>query len=250
MKVLIVEDEAPAFRRLQKILQEIEPEIEIVEVIDSVADTIKWLQTHQHPDLLFLDIQLSDGLSFEIFKEVEVLKPIIFTTAFDEYTLQAFKVNSIDYLLKPIKKDDLAQSLQKLQSLQQVAQPNISQLLGQLQLNNRKFKNRFLVKHKEELLSVPTTEVAYFFTRYGVVRLVKHDGSSYPIDLNLDELQHQLDPEHFYRFNRQYLGNIAAISSVHKWHKSKLLLKLQPAATEEVTVSAERAADFKEWFGN
>ncbi len=147
MRVVIIEDEAPAFRRLQKVLEEIDNSIQIVEVIDSVAESVKWIRNHDLPDLFFMDIQLSDGISFEIFDQVKVSKPVIFTTAFDEYMLRAFKVNSIDYLLKPIKKEDLQQSLTKFDemkaSLGTVESPDISNLLRSIRLDDKKYKTRF-----------------------------------------------------------------------------------------------------------
>ena len=252
MKVLIIEDEAPAFRRLQKILEEIDPAIEIIEVIDSVEDSIKWLRNHNSPDLIFMDIQLSDGISFEIFDQIEILSPVIFTTAFDEYMLRAFKVNSIDYLLKPIKQDDLAVSLQKYQSLKSVFSnegPNLNQLISQIRLDDRKFKNRFLVKIGDKLISVSVADVAFFQTKNGVVYLITNQQKKYLLDFTLDELSKQLDPENFFRANRQFVINYSAIQTVHKYHKGKLLVETEVPAEEQIIVSAEKATEFKKWFG-
>ncbi|MEQ8926710.1 MAG: LytTR family DNA-binding domain-containing protein [Fulvivirga sp.] len=255
MKILIIEDEAPAFRRLQKVLEEINPAIEIVEVIDSVEESVMWLRNHNEPDLIFMDIQLSDGISFEIFEKIKITKPVIFTTAFDEYMLKAFKVSSIDYLLKPIKKEDLALSLQKYNDLKisfgsSNSSVDLNELIGKIRMDDRKFKSRFLLKQGEKLLSVETNDIAYFFTKNGVVYLVTQEDKKYLMDYNLDELMNQLDPEKFYRANRQYLVGFSAIQATHKYHKGKLLVELAHKTEEPVTISAEKASDFKNWLGS
>ena len=254
MKVVIVEDEAPAFRRLQKILEEIDPSIEIVEVLDSVEESIVWLKDHDQHDLIFMDIQLSDGLSFEIFDSVRITSPVIFTTAFDEYTLRAFKVNSIDYLLKPIKKEELESSLAKLDQLksslaERAPQQDLNALIKAIKLDDRKFKTRFLVKKGDELHSVETSEISHFQTRNGVVHLITKTGKDHIMDFTLDELMLQMDPEQFYRANRQYIVHFKSIQKVHKFHKGKLLIELTLETDESITVSAEKASDFKGWLG-
>lgn len=252
MKVLIIEDEAPAFRRLQKVLEEIDAEIDILEVIDSVDDSVKWLKNHNHPDLIFMDIQLSDGLSFEIFDSVEISKPVIFTTAFDEYMLKAFKVNSIDYLLKPIKKEDLAHSLNKYNSLKHSfgGQQDLNTLIKQIRLDDKKYKSRFLVKMGDRLIAVLTEDIAFFYTHNGLVYLKTHAGRSYVVDFTLDELSQQLDPENFYRVNRQYIINFPSIKSVHKWYKGKLMIETYIPVEDQITVSAEKATEFKDWMSS
>lgn len=252
MKVIIIEDEAPAFRRLQKILEEIVTEIEIIEVIDSVSESIKWIRNHDLPDLFFMDIQLSDGLSFEIFEQVKVTKPVIFTTAFDEYMLKAFKVNSIDYLLKPIKKEDLQQSLNKYQEIHHnfndTDQSNLLGLIRQVRLDDKKFKTRYLIKQGDKLMSVEIDSISYFQTRHGVVHLINREGKKYLMDQTMDELSQQLDPEKFYRANRQFIVSFESIVITHRYHKGKLLLELSPTSEEDVIVSAEKASDFKMWL--
>ncbi|MCR9253507.1 MAG: LytTR family DNA-binding domain-containing protein [bacterium] len=249
MNVLIIEDEAPAFRRLQKILDEIDPELEILEVIDSVEDSVKWLRNHSSPDLIFMDIQLSDGISFEIFDAIDISSPVIFTTAFDEYMLKAFKVNSIDYLLKPIKKEDLAQSIEKYRSLKTVFSGNASMndLIKQIRLDDRKFKSRFLVKQGDKLLSIQTDDIKYFQTKNGVVYLATTE-KKYLLDFTLDDLIKQLDPEKFYRANRQFVVGYNAIKAIHRYHKGKLLVELQIPTDEQIIVSSEKATDFKQWL--
>jgi DNA-binding LytR/AlgR family response regulator len=256
MKVLIIEDEAPAFRRLEKLLEQVDPKIEILEVFDTVEDSVEWIQNPDaKPDLIFMDIQLSDGISFEIFEKTKVQYPVIFTTAFDEYMLKAFKVNSIDYLLKPIKKEDLAQGLSKFRSLRNAfnhtaAEVDLNEVIQSIRLDDKKYKSRFLVKLGDKLISVETSDIAYFYLHHAVVHLVTRSGKNYLMDYNLDELAQQLDPEIFYRINRQYLAHFSAITTVHKYHKGKLLVDLNPERDEQVVVSAEKAADFKSWLGD
>lgn len=252
MKVLIIEDEAPAFRRLQKILEELRPGIEIIDVIDSVEDSAKWLKNHHHPDLIFMDIQLSDGISFEIFDHVTINSPVIFTTAFDEYMLRAFRVNSIDYLLKPIKTEDLAQSLQKYEAMKSAFStqnaPDINALIQQITLDDKKYKSRFLIKRGEKLLSIEAANIAYFQTRNGVVSLVTSGGQKHLIDYTLDELSSVLDPSDFFRANRQYLIHYSMIKEVHRYHKGKLLVVGTLQTEDPILVSEEKSSIFKKWL--
>ena len=252
MKVLIIEDEAPAFRRLQKILDEVRPGIEIVDVIDSVEESVKWFKNHNLPDLIFMDIQLSDGISFEIFDHIQITKPVIFTTAFDEYMLRAFKVNSIDYLLKPIKVEDLAKSLDKFEQMRQVfgqAEPtDLNALIGQIKLDDKKYKSRFLVKQGEKLLSIETTETFMFQTRNGVVYLITGSGKKFLVDYTLDELTSLLDPDQFFRANRQFLIHYNSIKEVHRYHKGKLLIAPKIDIEEPITISEEKSSLFKKWL--
>ena len=260
MKALIVEDEAPAARRLQRIMQEVAPEVEVLEVIDSVESAAKWLRHHHQPDLLFLDIQLADGLSFDIFDQVEITSPVIFTTAYDEYAIRAFQVNSIDYLLKPIEKEQLQRSIRKFQGLREqftattpapAAAPatlDIQALLSSMQLNKKTYKERFLVKIGDKLVSLETSEVAYFTAEDKVVLLVTGKGQRYPVDYSLDELEQLLDPCEFFRLNRQFTVHIRSIGSIHSHFNGKLLVVLHPDATKEAMVSRERAPQFKQWL--
>ncbi len=250
MRVLIIEDEAPAFRRLEKILLEIDPSIEIVEVLDSVEDTIKWIRNHETPDLFLMDIQISDGISFQIFEQVEVKSPVIFTTAFDEYLLKAFKVNSIDYLLKPIKKEELDRALNKYKNLilTPPQQLDISALLKQISLTETKYKARFLVKQGEKMLAIRAEDIICFHSKHGVVHIVTKHGKTYLSDFTLDDLSSQLDPKNFTRANRQFIINADYITTVHKHFKGKLLVELEGFTDEQVFVSSEKATAFKEWL--
>ncbi len=251
MRVLIIEDEAPAFRRLQKILDEINPDIEILDVIDSVEESIKWLKIHDAPDLIFMDIQLNDGISFDIFEGVKITSPVIFTTAFDEYMLKAFKVNSIDYLLKPIKPEELKRSLEKFEEIKSTYgnnQPDLNELIQQIRLDDKKYKTRFLVKKGERLLSIETNNVFYFQTRNGVVSLVTRENTKHIIDYTLDQLFTELDPSEFYRANRQFIIHFSCIKAVHKYHKGKLLVETQTETSEPVIISEEKSSLFKKWL--
>ena len=254
MNVIIIEDEAPAFRRLEKILLEIDPSIEIIEVLDSVEDTVKWLNNHDHPDLAFMDIQISDGISFQIFEEVELSCPVIFTTAFDEYLLRAFKVNSIDYLLKPIKREDLERSLNKYRNLRQntvspqLDQLNMVELLSQINLTETRYKSRFLVKQGDKMLAIKVEDVVCFQSKHGIVHIHTKNEKSYLTDFTLDELNGQLEPQSFCRANRQFIVNADFITTVHKHFKGKLLVEMVHFTEEQILVSSERATSFKQWL--
>jgi len=250
MKVLIVEDESIAADKLERQLLQLDATIEVCAKIESVTSTVKWLQ--QHPvDLIFLDIHLSDGLSFRIFDEVEVTAPIIFTTAYDQYAIQAFKVNSIDYLLKPINKYDLAQSLEKYNTLHpQQVQPDYKALFDSLTKNQEAYQKRFMVVTGEKIMTVPSEEVAYFFAEGKYVFLVHQDGDRYLIDYTLDKLHNLLDPAQFFRANRQIIVHIDAIKTMHSWFKRRIKLEMTPAFDKEVIVSSERMKDFKLWLNS
>ncbi|MEP1093708.1 MAG: LytTR family DNA-binding domain-containing protein [Cyclobacteriaceae bacterium] len=250
MKVLIVEDEAPAFRRLQKILSDIDPTIEIVEVMDSVEDSVKWMNNHEWPDLILMDIQISDGLSFQIFDAIKVESPVIFTTAFDEYLLKAFKVNSIDYILKPIKKEELEHALEKYKNLTQRPsnEIDISKLIKEISLAETTYKSRFLVKQGEKMLAIRTEDIVCFHSRHGVVHIVTKHKKTYLSDFSLEDLANQLDPKDFYRANRQFLVNANFINTVHKHFKGKLLIEMNHFSDEQILVSSEKATAFKNWL--
>lgn len=251
-QVLIIEDEAPAFRRLQQLIQEADPEIQIVEVIDSVSEAVKWWQHHDAPDLVFMDIQLADGLSFEIFEQVDINRPVIFTTAYDDYLLKAFRVNSIDYLLKPIDPEELAASLQKYEQLRQAFSTDqnvpVEVLVQALKGDQVNQKSRFLIKLSDRLLAVSISEIAYFYTHEGLVWLVTLAGNKYVIEQTMEELEGLLSPHEFFRINRQYIARFESIEAIHNYFKGKLKVDLRPAVKEEVLVSRDRAGLFKRWL--
>ena len=253
MKVLIIEDEAPSARRLRKLIEEYDQEIEVLDVTDSIESSVNWLTTHEAPEIIFSDIQLADGLSFEIFNRIKINTPVIFTTAFDEYSIRAFKVNSIDYLLKPIEKEDLFNSLEKYKTLKKQlgstasSAPDITSLLEQL-LPVSNYKNRFLVKLGEKLLSLTTDQIAYFHSEEKLTLLVTKENRKYPIDYSLDDLEKILQPNSFFRINRQFIANIEAINSTHSYFNGKLKLFLTPDSGKETIVSRDKASEFKDWL--
>lgn len=253
MKVLIIEDEEPAAKRLQKMLKEIEPGITVLENIVSVSSAVKWFTENESPDLVFSDIQLSDGLSFEIFKTVNITCPIIFTTAYDQYAIDAFKVNSIDYLLKPIKKEELVNAVNKFKKMTgPAAAPSIdiNKLLQSLNTSGAEYKKRFVVRYGEHIKTINIEEVVYFYTEDKVNFLCTKDGRRFVIDFNLDSLETSLDPKTFFRINRQYIIGIHSIGEMFAYTKSRVLIKLIPPAKHETIVSTERSGEFKHWLGD
>ena len=256
MKILIVEDENLAARKLKKMVTDIDPSVEIVGMTDSIESSVNWLISNKHPDLILMDIELADGQSFEIFNQTEVHSTIIFTTAYDEYALKAFKVNSIDYLLKPIRSEDLEKALEKFRALQAnhksaESNTNIERLLVELRQTqaNKSYRDRFLVKQGQRFITIEATEVAFFFAEDRVNFIKTKAGQKFIVDYTLDELEGQLDPSVFFRLNRQFIAHVKSIESVHPYFNSKLKIHLKPASEEEVLVSREKAADFKEWLG-
>ncbi|AEA43015.1 LytR/AlgR family response regulator transcription factor [Fluviicola taffensis] len=249
MNVLIIEDEESAFENLKRILLEIDPSINIVFWLQSVEQSIHWFETNDFPDLIFLDIQLSDDLSFKIFESVEVTSPIVFTTAFDEYAIKAFELNSIDYILKPISKSSIEKSITKYKSHINRSSISYNNLLQDLKFVsiNPSYKERFLVNKADELVIVPTANISYFFKDNDTYIVLKN-GDRYAVKFTLDELIHLLDPIQFYRVNRQLIVSIHAISKITFWFKGKLKLRLIPEFDTTVFVSREGATKFKAWM--
>jgi DNA-binding LytR/AlgR family response regulator len=259
MKVLIIEDEAPASRRLQKLVQEIVPNAELMAILDSIETSVQWLNTHPAPELIFMDIQLADGVSFDIFEQVQIQTPVIFTTAYDNYSLKAFKVNSIDYLLKPINKDELRQSIDKYHQLKaQFSAVGYQQQIGNLlqtlsvgveQKQADSYKNRFLVKLGDRLESVAEGSISYFQAKDKMVLLVNQQNKKYPVDYSLDDLERLLNPSHFFRINRQFIVRIDAIQSIHTYFNGKLKIMLIPEVKDQdIIISRERSTQFKQWL--
>lgn len=251
MKVIIIEDEIHAAKRLEKLLLNCNDAIEVINKLDSVEASVKYLLTAPNVDLIFMDIQLADGLSFDIFEKVKISTPVIFTTAFDQYTLKAFKVNSIDYLLKPIDENELQQSLKKHQQLYIKADANFSdKLLKMMQdINAVKYKERLLIKRGQQLSYLKTTNTAYCFADGKLCYAVDFNATRYLLENNLSQLEEQLQPASFFRINRHLLVNIEAVKKVHTWLGGRLKLEILPATTAETIVSRERVNDFKEWLG-
>lgn len=249
MNIVIVEDEAPAARRLKKLVQDIDKEIDVCAVLDSIEASVDWFAHNPPPDLVLMDIELADGQSFEIFNRVKLSVPVIFTTAYDEFALKAFKVNSIDYLLKPIEQEALEQSIAKFKGLRGVATAphNIEKLL-QTMLPPTGGKNRYLVKTGEKLLSIEKEQVAYFMSEEKMSFLITHTNKKYLLDQSMDELEKTADPHLFFRINRQYLASLSAVAAIHNHFNGKLKLILQPPVKEEVLISRDKAPLFKMWL--
>ena len=252
INILIIEDEQPAANRLKKMVTELQPGANVLENIVSVNSAITWFKENPLPDLIFSDIQLSDGLSFEIFKNVEVQCPVIFITAYDQYAIDAFKVNSIDYLLKPIKKDDLQAALNKFNKLNNKDAPalDINKVLEAFTPSKTDYKTRFIVRYGEHIKTIKIEEAAYFYTEDKINFLTTNEGRRYTIDYNLDNLESVLDPKVFFRINRQFIISIHAISEMFTYSKSRVLVKLIPPSKHETIVSTERSGDFKLWLGD
>ena len=250
MNVIIIEDEKPSARRLQRMLNKLDIEAEVM--LHSVEESLDWFQSNEHPDVIFLDIQLSDGLSFEIFEHVEVKSAIIFTTAYDEYALQAFKLNSIDYLLKPIDEDELAKAVSKYQERLPKEQSvtldfnDIKKLL--VNPIDREYKKRFSVKVGQHIKLVNIDDIECFYSENKGTYLHNKEGRNYLIDTTLESLEDELDPEVFFRINRKFYISIDAIKDIISYTNSRLQIKLKSYDEQEVIVARERVKDFKAWL--
>ena len=263
MKILIVEDEDMSAKKLIKTLASVEPTATVIAVTCSVRETVAWLRDHgpgqpATPDLILMDIELADGQSFQIFEQIPVPAPVIFTTSYDEYAIRAFKVNSIDYLLKPVQKDELRAALDKFTARKTLHSPTgteTSAIMGNLvkelqkQLLPKAYRQRFLVQYAAKLLSVDTHQVAYFFTDNRLNQIRTTDGKKMIVDYSLDELEEMLDPAHFFRISRSFLISITSVDQVQTYFGNRLALKLKPDTDKEVVVSREKLTPFKEWMG-
>ncbi|RFS20195.1 DNA-binding response regulator [Chitinophaga silvatica] len=249
MNALIIEDESLAADRLVKMLSKEDDNINVLAVLDTVEKSVAYLRDNPFPDVIFLDIELGDGKSFDIFEEVTVNSHIIFTTAFDEYAIKAFKYNSIDYLLKPLKKAELATAIQKFKHYFAMSGASIDMSTIMKALRGKEYKTRFLITAGPKLYSVNTSDVAFVYTKDRQHFIKTFAGLDYTIDNNLDELESQLNPEHFFRVNRQFIINHGAIDQVFAWFDGKLKLQVNPPAYEDIIISRLRAMDFKKWLG-
>lgn len=250
MKVLIVEDESMAAKRLTSMLKKLEPDVEIIDQLDSVKTAVKWLSSNK-ADLLFFDIQLADGLSFEILNQVNVQTPIIFTTAFDEYAIKAFKVNSIDYLLKPIDPEELKHALEKFyQNFKQpeAQQPNMAMLEQAMKMLTKQYKERFVVKIGEHIHTISVSDTAYFFSQDKATFLVSKEKKRYIIDYTLEEVEGLIDPQDFFRINRKYLTSMRAVKDIVSYSNSRLRIILNQSDEMDAIVSREKVQDFKKWL--
>jgi DNA-binding LytR/AlgR family response regulator len=251
MKVIIIEDETPAANRLERMLKDLNPGIEILKRMDSVEDAVECFKLNPEVDLIFMDIQLADGLSFDIFKSVNVPAPVIFTTAYDHYAIKAFKVNSIDYLLKPISDEDLKGALEKYELVKGNGKGNnddLRAIVESVRSEQAHFRKRFLVKTAGRLAFVPASEVAYFFSEEGVTFIVNAQNERYLLENTLEELESQLDPTEFFRINRKMILSTGCIARIEPHTNNRLLLNVSPDFSEEVVVSRHRTSEFKSWL--
>lgn len=252
MKTIIIEDEKPAARRLHRMLTELGLQVETM--LHSVEEALNWFNNNPHPDLIFLDIQLSDGLSFEIFENVEIKSSIIFTTAYDEYALKAFKLNSVDYLLKPIDEDELKNAVEKFNKnrpKQTDLQVNIAEI-RKLLVNpiDRKFKKRFTIKIGQHLKIIPTNTIDCLYSENKATYIYTHEKRNYLVDYSLEHWQNELNPEVFFRVNRTFIVRVDAIKDIVTYSNSRLKLILHSYNEQEIIVSRERVKDFKQWISD
>lgn len=253
MKIIIIEDEPLAAKRLQKLFLELEKEATVVAILDSVKRSVEWLSKNTAPDLLLMDIQLSDGLCFDIFSSANIQTPVIFTTAYDEFALKAFKVNSVDYLLKPIDKDELQKAINKFKNQSGLKSTGISaeqmnNVVELLSKQHRQYKSRFLIRLGDRLEPISVNDIHYFFAEEKLTFLVTIQGKKFAIDPSLDELEPQLDPLHFYRLNRQYITSFNSIGNIHTHLNGKLKVQVKGLQKEDIYVSRDRAPEFKKWL--
>jgi DNA-binding LytR/AlgR family response regulator len=249
--VLIIEDEPQAARRLEMLIKDLIQDVLILGTIDSVKKSVKWLEENPVPDLIFMDIQLADGLSFQIFEQCKVKSPVIFTTAYDAYALKAFKVNSIDYILKPVDKEDLEAALKKFDTLTR-REDNAAELLASIgeavKMLTRQYKTRFVLKVGEHLKSIEVSDILYFFSFEKATFAKIADGRKHILDFSLDQLEEILNPQHFFRINRKYIVSATSIQDMVSYSNSRLRLILRGSEDSDIIVSRERVQEFKDWL--
>ena len=254
MNILIVEDEELAQLKLQKTLAAVDSSAQVVGITDSIQSTVEWLRTNSNADLILMDIELADGQSFDVFNQIDVKAPVIFTTSYDEYALKAFKVNSVDYLLKPVQTEDLQAALTKYKRISENARKtdvNLESLVAQIkqQLQPKEYRKRFLVKHAQKLVSVDVEEIAYFYSDGRLNFFKTFDNKKFVVDYTMDELEEMLDPAVFFRISRSFYVAINAIERLDDYFGNRLILQLNPAVDKEALVSREKVSDFKRWMG-
>ena len=253
VKIALVEDEPYNLRMLGGMIKKLRPGWEVVQNFESVKATVDWLHTHSQPDLLFMDIQLADGLCFSIFDQVPVKSMVIFTTAYDNYAIRAFKVNSIDYLLKPFKEKDLEAAIEKFERFRNLStaadpKPDYSDILEAIRNGEKKYRKRFLISKGDAFFKLPVEDIAYFYSENRVTTAVTFSRQNHVVDLSLEAIEEQLNPDVFFRATRQMMVNIQAIEKIENYFGGKLKVRLNPAFEGEVVVSRLKAGDFKEWL--
>ena len=250
MKVVIIEDESLATLRLKKLIEDYDNNIDVIAELESVEESVKWFRSNKEPDLIFLDIHLEDDLCFAIFEKVNISCPVIFTTAFDEYALNAFKLKSIDYLLKPIVQEELVAAIKKYREMtgQSISQTDLNSLYRLMVDKTPEYRERFSVSFGTKIKTIPVDKIAYFVSEKGYTFAYLNDKGSYPIDISLDRLANELDPKKFFRINRKIMLGINGISEIHVYPKSRLKIDLLPKFHEEVFVSLDKVTLFKNWL--
>lgn len=248
--ILIIEDEIPAAERLKELIHKIDSSIIVLDTIDSIENAIDWFSKNAHPHIVFMDIHLSDGSSFEILKESVIRSNIIFVTAFDQYAVKAFRFNGVDYLLKPINESHLAEAIHKCRSLM-LKENDFSKLLNALtEATTPKNKGRFVIKKKDQLIHISTEEIAYFLSENGNSLLIGLNGEKYVVDYSLDQIDDMLDENQFIRVNRKVIIHIKSLIATTNWFNGRLKLTLKPQPSEDIIVSRDRVAHFKSWLEN
>lgn len=250
MKILILEDESLAAERIIKMLAQIDSTFEVVGEIKSIDQGKKWFNDNPAPDLIISDIRLLDGLSFDLFKTLDIETPVIFTTAYDQYAIKAFEVNSIDYLLKPIEKDKLSESIAKhqLRVAENKFPADFEGLYDLIQNQKKSFKSRFLIRVGQKIVAVPVEKISYFYSQNKLTYIVTKEGKKLPTDQTLETLEEQLDPQTFYRANRQVIVSFDSIAEMHPYFKGRLKIDLQPEVDLEIVISSEKTPEFKSWL--
>jgi len=254
MEIIIIEDEKFAADNLKKLLTNINPAIQIIEIINSVEDAVNWFKNNPEPDLIFMDIQLSDGISFEIFNKVNIKSPVIFATAFDDYTIQAFKSNGIDYLLKPVSVEELRKAITKFENLRQSftkpTENNLVNMLNQFNINEKSIRTRFLIKSGSSFITIIISDIAYFYAEEQVTFIHTLSGKRHICDYTLDSIEKMINSDVFFRINRQFIININCISGIHPYFNSRLKLNIKPEIDKEIIVSRDKTKAFKLWLGD
>jgi len=253
MKVVIVEDEIAASENLTYLLNDIDPTLEILKIADTVKAAVSYFSKAQDVDLIFMDIHLADGISFEIFEQVEIKTPIIFTTAYDQYAIEAFKVNSVNYLLKPLHKEELSEAIDKFKSTQQTSkfsESSIASLMQILETKSIAYKATYLVQKRDELLPIKTKDIAFFFIDSSIVKAVTFNNQSYVINKKLEDIDAELDPNAFLRVNRQFILNKESVTKIKFYFNGKLIVITQPPHKERIVVSKAKANDVKIWMNS
>ena len=249
MNVLIIEDERIAANNLEKMLHGIDENILILDKIDSIESAVKWLGANK-ADLIFLDIHLADGICFKIFEHIKIKTPVIFTTAYDQYAIKAFKVNSIDYLLKPIEINELEYSLNKFRELSQLQKSSIIDYNSLRDILGKKaeYQERFIVRYRQKIKSIKTKDISYFYIQNENVFICTGNNNNYPIEYSLDKIENITDPKVFFRINRQFIVNFNAIENMYTLSKSRIKVELEPKTAMKTIVSYNRLSDFRKWL--